>query len=159
MDNKTLIEPISVEQSNQPVNTEQIEREKKIKQLSENLRFINKSCEGICTYLEFQKNMSPQMKTSLIMNQIVMMSLGIKTYLTTDIDNKYLDINQPPENVNNLMADTKENLEKTFKGLIDNLTASIIHIQNHTHSCESLAPPSMINEMNKEQPPNKYLPK
>lgn len=106
------------------------ERERKIKNLTKQLRTINNVCSPINDYMKFQQFVSPDIRVLMEINQWMLMVFACKAGAKTSIDCEYMDIIEPPLALKEAMAATYNNLESVCESFTNSMKEIVILIQS-----------------------------
>jgi hypothetical protein len=109
------------------------ERERKISDLSKQLRSINNVCGPINEYIKFQSHTNTNIRVICDMNQLMLLMFAAKGIAKGVMDENYMNISDPPEELQRTMIKCYDNLDsviesisKSIKEIIDLMQSDAI---------------------------------
>lgn len=124
------------------------ERERAIKDLNKQLRVVNNICDPICDYIKFQKNMNPEVRALIDINQWMMMLFALKAAVKTQIDYTYMDIQEPPSSLKESMTKAYDNLDSVSNAFSDSMKEVVNLLQSQSRLNKESSP----STQNKSEP-------
>lgn len=116
----------------------------KIAELKKILRVIKNTSQPLDQYLQFQQILDPRIRVLVDINQWVLMMTGTKSAIISMIDNEYVKIKNPPEDLIDDMEDAYDNIDlvynafiKSMKQTINLIQSQIIHSEHNTNLSQS----------------------
>jgi hypothetical protein len=125
----------SIEDETPPIvsttnSSEQTERNSKIKFLEKDLMLLNNIVDPIQQLTTLEQHLSPQLRIIIRSNQLVTVALLAKAALKTSMDERYLDISDPPQSLKDKMETATASVDNLVKIYIDSMVEIINYIQN-----------------------------
>ena len=97
-------------------------RNDEIKDLKQLLNSINIITRSINQYAQFQQSMDPKLQMLINTNHCLILILAAKGGITTYMENLYSTIENPPDDLIELMDDFRSDLDKISDTFIDSIS-------------------------------------
>ncbi len=132
MSNENIIDPAPAQTSLQEVQSSQSndEREKKIKRLREYLRQIENICGTMTEYTSFQHNINPKIRVFMDMDKIMVLICALKTGIMIELDEKYNEIENPPESLKVVVENANDKINHLNRLLLDSMKQIFTTLQS-----------------------------
>lgn len=121
---------------------QQEQREKSIKNLNKKLRMVNNICGPLCDYFKFQRNLNPEIRALIDLNQWMMLMFALKAAVKSQMDYDYMDIVEPPDNLKTAMANAYNNLDAVSDSYTESMKEIVKLHQNKSNPSAVVSNPS-----------------
>ncbi|CAH6420049.1 Hypothetical protein HVR_LOCUS1082 [uncultured virus] len=105
-------------------------REEKIKDFKRQTRILNNICGPFAEYMKFQQGINPEMRVIMDINQWMIMMLAAKSAITTMMEDNYVDIENPPEDVKTAMGTIYNNIDIVSQSFTNSMNQIVSMMQN-----------------------------
>lgn len=117
-------------------------REDKIRDLKRELRIIKNITQPIIQYIQFQQIMDPKLRVIIDVNQWTMLLLAAKGTITSLIEDNYVDITDPPEDLMGAMNEGYDNIDSLVTAFTASMSQIVTLMQTQLASTPLIANPS-----------------
>jgi len=109
-------------------------REDKIRDLKQQLRVIKNVSQPINQYIQFRQIMDPKLRVIIDVNQWIMLLLAAKGAITTMIEDTYVDIAEPPEDLMQAMSEGYNNIDSVVSAFTSSMSEIVTLMQTQLAS-------------------------
>ena len=102
----------------------------KIRDLREKLRIISDVTQPLNQYMDFQQRMDPKLRIIVNVNQLLIMLLGAKSFVSGDVKRTYNDIDNPPEDLSLEKDRILSDLDEAVDVFTESLSQIVIMLQS-----------------------------
>lgn len=119
--------------------------ESRIKNLMKELRTINNVCASLNDFVKFQENIPPETRVIIESSYWVAFMYGLKAATKTMIDDKYMDITEPSQQLKQSMEKAYTSLDTVSDSFSRSMKDIIATMKNHKK--ESRSKTSILDAM------------